>query len=85
MMYASYHWLQELCPFEADPAAVASALTARGLTVDAVRSFGEDTQFEIDVPANRPDCLGRLAVRSLSASFCRASCSFFTRWTNRRP
>jgi len=69
-MYASLEWLRELCPFEAGPEDVATALTSRGLTVDAVTTIGEDTQFEIDTPANRPDCLGhRGLARELSAAF----------------
>lgn len=69
-MYASLKWLREMCPFDASPADVAAALTARGLTVDAITMIGEDTQFEIEIPANRPDCLGhRGLARELSAAF----------------
>ena len=69
-MDASYLWLRELCSFDADPAAVSAALTRRGITVDSVTPFGADTRFEIDVPANRPDCLGhRGLARELSAAF----------------
>ena len=69
-MYASFNWLREMCPFDASPADVAAALTGRGLTVDSVTEIGADTQFEIDIPANRPDCLGhRGLARELSAAF----------------
>ncbi len=69
-MYASFDWLRELCPIEAGPEEAAAALTRRGLTVDAVETIGDDTQFEIDIPANRPDCLGhRGLARELSAAF----------------
>ena len=69
-MYASLKWLRELCPFDGSAEDVAVALTARGLTVDSVRTVGGDTQLEIDVPPNRPDCLGhRGLARELSAAF----------------
>ncbi len=69
-MLFSLDWLLELCPVECDAQSVASALTARGLTVDSVESKGRDHLLDIDVPANRPDCLGHLGVaRELSAAF----------------
>lgn len=69
-MLASVAWLRALCPVEAGADAIADTLTARGLTVDTVESHGDDTALEIDVPANRPDCLGHLGLaRELSAAF----------------
>jgi len=63
-------WLRELCPVGADTDAVSRALTDRGLTVDEVIRSDTDAIFEVDVPANRPDCLGHLGVaRELSAAF----------------
>jgi phenylalanyl-tRNA synthetase beta chain len=52
------------------PAAeVAEILTSRGLTVDAVSEVAGDTVFDIDVPANRPDCLGHRGIaREVAAS-----------------
>lgn len=69
-MLLSLRWLEELCALSAGAADVARALTARGLTVDAVREDGDDVVLDVDVPANRPDCLGHLGVaRELSAAF----------------
>jgi phenylalanyl-tRNA synthetase beta chain len=69
-MYASFNWLRELCAIEASAADAAAALTRRGLTVDSISQIGDDTQFEIDIPANRPDCLGhRGLARELAAAF----------------
>lgn len=69
-MQASLSWLKELCPFEASAAQVAAVLTARGLAVDAVHEIRDDVVLEVDVPANRPDCLGHLGLaRELSAAF----------------
>lgn len=69
-MLASLKWLRELCPVEAADEEVVEALTSRGLTVDGVEARGPDRALEIDVPANRPDCLGHLGLaRELSAAF----------------
>jgi phenylalanyl-tRNA synthetase beta chain len=71
-MLVSFHWLRSLCPFDADADEAAAALTSRGLTVDAVDrdSHEGDTVLDIDIPANRPDCLGHLGLaRELSAAF----------------
>jgi phenylalanyl-tRNA synthetase beta chain len=69
-MLASFSWLRALCPVPDDVRRAAEALTSRGLTVDAVEPAGEDYALDIDVPANRPDCLGHLGLaRELSAAF----------------
>jgi len=69
-MYASFNWLKELCPFDEKVERVAELLTSRGLTVDGVQAAGDDYQLEIDIPANRPDCLGHLGLaRELAAGF----------------
>ncbi len=71
-MLASIQWLRALCSFEEDAEQVANALTARGLTVDAVIPSAGDTALELDIPANRPDCLGHRGVaRELAAAFGR--------------
>ena len=71
-MLISVAWLRELVAVEAEPSAIATALTARGLTVDAVTAAGGDTVLDIDVPANRPDALGHLGVaREAGAAFRR--------------
>jgi phenylalanyl-tRNA synthetase beta chain len=65
-------WLRELVAIEEDPVEVARALTARGLPVDAIERAGSETVFVVDVPANRPDCLGHLGVaREIGAAFGR--------------
>jgi phenylalanyl-tRNA synthetase beta chain len=69
MLY-SLNWLRELCPCGEDAKTISAALTARGLTVDSLRQAGDDHVFDLDIPANRPDCLGHLGVaRELSAAF----------------
>lgn len=71
-MLVSFNWLKELCDIRQGIDAAAEALTSRGLTVDAVEksSDGEDFILDIDIPANRPDCLGHLGLaRELAAAF----------------
>ena len=69
-MLFSLEWLFELCPVDSGPDRVRERLTARGLTVDALTPRGSDHVLDIDVPANRPDCLGHLGLaRELGAAF----------------
>lgn len=72
-MLVAIDWLSELLDpaFDAVPAdEVARVLTSRGLTVDAVVPLeGTAPVLDVDVPANRPDCLGHLGIaRELSAA-----------------
>jgi len=69
-MLASLAWLRALSPVPDDVDRVAWALTSRGLTVDSIKPVKGDHALEIDVPANRPDCLGHLGLaRELAAAF----------------
>lgn len=69
-MLVSLAWLRSLCPVGSDPAEIARALTDRGLTVDGLSTAGSDTVFDVDVPANRGDCLGHFGIaRELGAAF----------------
>ena len=71
-MLVSVNWLCELCPVEAGPDEIARALTDRGLTVDAIDrdTVKGDAVLDLDIPANRPDCLGHYGIaRELSAAF----------------
>ncbi len=71
-MLASLSWLRALCPVDEPAELIAEALTSRGLTVDALIPAGEDHALDIDVPANRPDCLSHLGLaRELAAAFGR--------------
>jgi len=69
-MLFSLQWLRELCPVESSADRIAEALTSRGLTVDATEPRGDDVVLDVDIPANRGDCLGHVGVaRELSAAF----------------
>jgi phenylalanyl-tRNA synthetase beta chain len=71
-MLFSLPWLRALCPVEAEAADVARALSARGLVVDALDEREAGVVLDVDVPANRPDCLGHRGVaRELGAAFSR--------------
>ena len=71
-MLISVAWLRELVAIDAEPAAIAKALTSRGLTVDAVTDTGGDTVLDVDVPTNRPDALGHRGIaREVAAAFGR--------------
>jgi phenylalanyl-tRNA synthetase beta chain len=66
----SLDWLLRLCPTDREVDLIVAALTDRGLTVDSVEPHGDDHALDIDVPANRPDCLGHLGIaRELAAAF----------------
>ena len=70
-MLVSYRWLVELCPVDEAAERGAARLTARGLTVDSIDPsvVEDDVVLDVDVPANRPDCLGHLGIaRELSAA-----------------
>jgi len=68
-MLFSFDWLQSCCPVDSSVEQVAEALTSRGLTVDAVTAAGDDWALDVDIPANRPDCLGhRGLAREVSAA-----------------
>jgi phenylalanyl-tRNA synthetase beta chain len=61
-------WLRELGGVEGSATEIAQALTRVGLTVDAVEGDGEGGRaaggavLDVDVPSNRPDCLGHRGV-----------------------
>lgn len=68
-MLFSVEWLRCLCPTEESPGRLAAALTARGLTVDSLAQSAGGDVLDVDIPANRPDCLGhRGLARELSAA-----------------
>jgi len=69
-MLTSFKWLRRMGRIDDDVEVqrAADLLTARGLTVDSVEPRGDDHALDIDVPANRPDCLGHLGLaRELAA------------------
>ncbi len=55
-------WLREYVPFEAEPRALADALTLSGLAVDAIEKVGDETILDLDITTNRVDCMNVYGV-----------------------
>lgn len=70
-MRISYNWLRELVEIPDDPSVLGSKLTNVGLTMDAIDEVGSDTILELDVTANRGDCLSHLGVAREAAAIYR--------------
>ena len=47
-MLFSLDWILKLCPTRNTPDEIAAALTARGLTVDAMNAHGDDQVLDLD-------------------------------------
>ena len=61
-MKVSYDWLKELLDLKISPEDLAQRLTMAGLEVGRTEKIGSDTIFEIEITANRPDCLSILGM-----------------------
>ncbi|MFW5857405.1 MAG: phenylalanine--tRNA ligase beta subunit-related protein, partial [Planctomycetota bacterium] len=68
-MNLSYHWLQELVPFDLSPEALAAELTRVGCCVEELHPVGEDTMLVAEVTTNRPDWLCHWGVAHEIAAF----------------
>jgi phenylalanyl-tRNA synthetase beta chain len=68
-MNVSYQWLCEYCDPKLPPDELARLLPEYGMEVDAVRSVGSDTVYELEIGANRPDLLSMIGIaREVSAA-----------------
>lgn len=61
-MKFTYSWLKEYCSVNLPSAELVKLLTMHGLKVEAYQSLGNDTLFELEITANRPDCLGVIGI-----------------------
>jgi len=61
-MQASCEWLRQYVEFDLEPKELAERLTAVGLPCESMEQVGNDWVLDIEVPSNRPDCLGMLGV-----------------------
>ncbi|MDI6698472.1 MAG: phenylalanine--tRNA ligase subunit beta [Candidatus Saccharicenans sp.] len=61
-MKISYAWLKEYVNLNLNPEELADCLNQIGLMVETLTRFEDDTVFEIETYANRPDTLGHLGV-----------------------
>ncbi len=67
-MKVSYNWLKEFVDFKLSPEDLAHKLTMTGLEVEEIEKLNDDTQIDIGVTPNRPDCLSiRGIAREISA------------------
>ena len=69
-MLVSFNWLQEFIDTQLKPAVLGEQLTKIGLAVDALNTVETDTIFDLEITANRGDCLSHLGVaREVCAAF----------------
>lgn len=61
-MKISYAWLKEYVNLNLNPEELADCLNQIGLMVETTSSYEDDTVYEIETYANRPDTLGHLGV-----------------------
>jgi phenylalanyl-tRNA synthetase beta chain len=66
----SLEWLADHIRLDGPPTEIADRLTASGSAVDRIESIGKDTVLELEIAANRPDCLSvRGLARELGALY----------------
>lgn len=73
-MKISYNWIKEFFPKSShrigNPEELAEKLTNRGIEVTSINSFENDTVLELEVTANRGDCLSHLGIaREIAAIY----------------
>ena len=61
-MKVSLSWLKDYVDIRVSPRILAERFTMAGLEVTSLEQKGDDTVFEIEVTANRPDCLSVLGI-----------------------
>jgi len=71
-MKISIEWLRDYIEIPESPEKLQDDLTMSGLVVEGISQFDGDTVLEIEVTANRPDCLNHLGVaREIGALYRR--------------
>jgi phenylalanyl-tRNA synthetase beta chain len=61
-MRVSLEWLTQFVTVTVAPDVLAERLQSVGLGVESVERLGEDTVLEIELTANRPDCMSHLGI-----------------------
>lgn len=61
-MKVTYNWLKDFVDIKLSPKVLAEKLTMSGLEVTSLEEKNNDIVFEIEVTANRPDCLSVLGI-----------------------
>ncbi|MDD5291917.1 MAG: phenylalanine--tRNA ligase subunit beta [Candidatus Omnitrophica bacterium] len=67
-MKVSFNWLKDYVDIKVSPEVLADKLTMAGLEVGGCYQENNDTVFEIEITANRPDCLSMLGVAQEAAA-----------------
>ncbi len=71
-MKLNYRWLKEYVDVKEPPEEVARKLSLSGSAVEAISGAGDDKVLELEITANRPDCLNVLGLaREVSAVYDR--------------
>ena len=61
-MKVSYNWLRDYCDSEMAPHELANKLSDIGLCVETYEPVGSDWMLDVEVTANRPDCLSHIGI-----------------------
>jgi phenylalanyl-tRNA synthetase beta chain len=61
-MKVSLNWLKDFVDVKISPKVLAKKLTMAGLEVGSIEEHGKDAIFEMEITANRPDCLSILGI-----------------------
>jgi len=61
-MKITYSILKEYCPVALEPKKLADLLTRHGVKVESLEGQGDNTIFEFEITANRPDCLSFIGI-----------------------
>lgn len=61
-MKASLEWLKEYVDFDLSAGELAERLTGVGLPCEGIEEVEGDPVLELEVPSNRPDCLGIIGI-----------------------
>jgi len=63
-------WLRDFVDVPGSPDAIATALSIRGFAVEGIEALGDDAVLDLEVTANRPDCLSVAGVaREVAVAF----------------
>ena len=61
-MKASYNWIKDFCSIDLPVNDLADKLTSIGLVVEEIKQVDDDYCLDIEITANRPDCLGIVGI-----------------------
>ena len=61
-MKLSYNWLKDYVDITLDPEKLRDMLTMAGVNVASLEKMGSDYIFELEITANRPDCLNMIGL-----------------------